>query len=341
MSTSVVTSLRSLLRSHSPHRNRPFRCVWPGFVSPWTLWASRLLKNGNSGHLEMLFWGENMSLWGSFNQINFMCFFHRTAVFFNSVFNVVCLCVVSPAYWNGVPGCLGLAAGNNGFTVGGVGLGIPGLWCSPVLSRGESGGWPACGRWLDDVWLGERDSDVTGLRTDPPVFTKWAACRLGLLRWLLITPWWLLPSDWLPPTLSGQWVGPFRAILVSNWSQMGRVAGDWTDTVGRGLQSLLSFPRHPTDVVLLWRVLFELGGGGGGGLEEKDLCRWGAKGRGGGGPLLRSFSMEGGGTEGGGFLGSGLVGILCDGGMGGGGPLWKLELESWRSWNAEGTGGGG
>lgn len=63
-------------------------------------------------------------------------------------------------------------------------------------------------------------------------------------------------------------------------------------------------------------------------MEDKDFCRWGAKGRGGGGPLLRSFSMEGGGNEGGGFLGSGLFGILCDGGMGGGGPLWKPELES-------------
>lgn len=66
-----------------------------------------------------------------------------------------------------------------------------------------------------------------------------------------------------------------------------------------------------------------------------DLCRWGAKGSGGGGPLTRSLGKQGGGIEGGGFLGSGLVGTLCGGGMGGAGPLWKLGL----SWN--GTGGGG
>lgn len=58
----------------------------------------------------------------------------------------------------------------------------------------------------------------------------------------------LLPSDWLPPVLRGPWAGPFRANLVSNWSQMGRVAGDWTETAGRGFQSLLSFPGSPTDV---------------------------------------------------------------------------------------------
>lgn len=77
--------------------------------------------------------------------------------------------------------------------------------------------------------------------------------------------------------------------------------------------------------------------------EDNDLCRWGAKGRGGGGPLPSgpTTPLEGGGTEGGGFLGSGLVGILCCGGMGGGGPLWKAAVESLRSWNAAGTGGGG
>lgn len=64
---------------------------------------------------------------------------------------------------------------------------------------------------------------------------------------------------------------------------------------------------------------------------DKDFCKWGAKGMGGGRPLVGSFSMEGG-TEGGGFLGRGLVEILCCGGMGGGGPLWKP---------AAGTGGGG
>lgn len=136
-------------------------------------------------------------------------------------------------------------------------------------------------------------------------------------------------------------MGPFR-ILASNCSQMGRVAGDWIDTAGEFLQSLLSAPAPPTDVVLFGIVLFALGGGGGGGDEDKDLCRWGAKGRGGGGPLFRSLNgMEGGGIEGGGFLGSGLVGILCCGGIGGGGPLWKLAPGSGRSCNPAGTGGGG
>lgn len=74
---------------------------------------------------------------------------------------------------------------------------------------------------------------------------------LGLLRWLLINPWWLLPSDWLPPALREECMGPFRTILVSNWLQIGRVAGDWTDVAGKGLQSLLSFPIPPTDVALL------------------------------------------------------------------------------------------
>lgn len=48
---------------------------------------------------------------------------------------------MSPAYWNGVPGSLGLAVGSGGLTPGGGGLGITGLLCSPVLSRGDSGGW--------------------------------------------------------------------------------------------------------------------------------------------------------------------------------------------------------
>lgn len=63
-------------------------------------------------------------------------------------------------------------------------------------------------------------------------------------------------------------------------------------------------------------------------MEDKDLCRWGANGTGGGRPLVVSFSIEGGGMEGGGFLGSELVGILSGGGMGGGWPLWKPGLES-------------
>lgn len=52
---------------------------------------------------------------------------------------------------------------------------------------------------------------------------------------------------------------------------------------------------------------------------------------------MGSFSIEGGVTVGEGFLLCGLVGILCRGGMGGGGPLWKTGLK----WNAVGTGGGG
>lgn len=63
-------------------------------------------------------------------------------------------------------------------------------------------------------------------------------------------------------------------------------------------------------------------------MGDVDFCRWGAKGRGGGGPLLGSFNMEGRGTEGGGFLGSELVGILLCDGTGGGWPLWKLGQDS-------------
>lgn len=134
---------------------------------------------------------------------------------------------------------------------------------------------------------------------------------LGLLRWLL-------PNDWLPPVLRG----PFRSILVSNWLQMGRVAGLWLNAAGEFLPSLLSTPGTPKDTVRLCKVFLALGGGGGGALEDKDIGKWGAKGRGGGGPLSKSLGMDGGGTMGGGFLGSGLFGILCSGGMGGGVPLW-------------------
>lgn len=67
------------------------------------------------------------------------------------------------------------------------------------------------------------------------------------MRWLPITPW-LLPSDWVPPVLREQWAGPFSTILDSNWSQMGRVAGEWIDMAGT---ILLSFPSTPTDVALL------------------------------------------------------------------------------------------
>lgn len=59
------------------------------------------------------------------------------------------------------------------------------------------------------------------------------------------------------------------------------------------------------------------------------------KGTGEGGALEKSLGRAGGGMAGGGFLGSGLFGTRWDGGSGGGGPLWRLEL----GWN--GTGGGG
>lgn len=155
-------------------------------------------------------------------------------------------------------------------------MGTPALLCSPVLSGGESGGWPGSGGWLGDIWLRERELSIVDLRGDPPIIAECEGGRLGLPRWLLIKPWWLLPSDWLPTALRGEWVGPFRTILVSNWSQMGRVAGDWIDMAGRFPQSLLLLPGPPTDVALLCRALLALGGGGGGGVEDKDLCRWGA-----------------------------------------------------------------
>ena len=238
----------------------------------------------------------------------------------------MCVC---PTYWSGAPG-LDFTAGSGGLADGGGGLGIAGLLCRPVLGSGECGGWPGSGGWLESVWMRDRVFDTAGLWGAPPTFTGWGGGRLGLMRWL--------PSDWVPPALRAQWAGPFSTILDSNWSQMGRVAGEWIDTAGR---TLLSFPSTPTDVALLWRVLFALGGGGSGGVEERVFCRWGAKGIGGGGPLLASFSMEGGGKEGGGFLGRALFGFLCWGGAGGAGPLWKPGLESWRSGNTAGTGGGG
>lgn len=63
-------------------------------------------------------------------------------------------------------------------------------------------------------------------------------------------------------------------------------------------------------------------------MEDKDLCRWGVNGTGGGWPLMGSVSMGRRGMEGWGFLWSELVWLLCGGGTGGGGPLWKPELES-------------
>lgn len=126
---------------------------------------------------------------------------------------------------------MGLAEGTGGLAVGGGGLGVPGLLCSPGLSSGDSGGWPGGEGWPDGAWL-----DPTGL-------VDRGFGRPGLLRR------WLLENDWLPPALRGTWTGPFRAILVSKWSQMGRVAGDWMDT--GALQPLRSFPIPPTEVVLV------------------------------------------------------------------------------------------
>lgn len=246
--------------------------------------------------------------------------------------------VCSSAYWNGVPGSLGLTPGTGGLGEGG--LGIPGLLCSPALSRGEWGEWTGSDGWLEDVWLGDRQFDITGLTVGPPVFPELRVGMYDLLRRLLRSVRTLFPRNWLPPVLRGQVAGPLRANLFSNFSHMGRVAGDWTDTAGRGLQSLLSLP--PVDAaLLLWRVFFWLGRGGGGGLGDEGLCRWEAKGRGGTGPLLISLRVEEGETETWGFLGSGLVGILLCDGTGGGVTLWKPALESWRSWLSDGTGGGG
>lgn len=245
----------------------------------------------------------------------------------------------SSAYWNGVPGSLGLTPGTGGLGEG-EGLGIPGLLCSPALSRGEWGEWPGSDGWLEDVWLGDRQFDITGLTVDPPVFVELGVGMPGLLRRLLSSARRLLLSNWLPPVLRGQFAGPFRANLFSNCSHMGRVAGDWTDTAGRILQSLFSLP--PVDAALLfWKVFLWLGRGGGWGLRDEGLCRWEEGGRGGAGPLLGSLSVEEGETETGFFLGSEPVGILLCDGTGGGRPLWKPALESWRSWLNDGTGGGG
>lgn len=60
-----------------------------------------------------------------------------------------------------------------------------------------------------------------------------------------------------------QWSGPFRAMLVSNLSQIGRVAGDCIDNVF--LQSVLLFPKIDDT------LLFTLGRGGGGGEKVTDL----------------------------------------------------------------------
>lgn len=115
---------------------------------------------------------------------------------------------------------------------------------------------------------------------------------------------------------------------MSSFSQMGRVAGDWINTAGTGLLSL-SFPVTPMEIDL--PGFFKLEGIGGG--------AEGAKGKGGGGPLLDSFLKqgEGGSAIGGGFLGSGEDGLLFCDGRGGGRRKPRLESCRWET----GTGGGG
>lgn len=60
----------------------------------------------------------------------------------------------------------------------------------------------------------------------------------------------------------------FKDILVSKWSQMGRVEADWTIAAG-GLHSVLLCPSVDGHLPLTG---FALGGGGGGGMEDKSLC---------------------------------------------------------------------
>lgn len=117
-------------------------------------------------------------------------------------------------------------------------------------------------------------------------------------------------------------MGPFKAILVSKWSQMGRVEADWINAAGGFRQSVLSWPS-----VHGLRPLtgFILGGGGGGGVDDKGIWGWGANVTGGERP---PFIMGGRGIAGGGFLGRGLVGFLCKGGPGLGGALIETGLES-------------
>ena len=91
-----------------------------------------------------------------------------------------------------------------------------------------------------------------------------------------------------------------RTILFFRSLQRGRVAGD----LGLTLTGTLSRGSTPTGMVL--DILpdagfLRLAGGGGGGaglgeseggfLPKQDLERWGAKGRGGGGPLLTGVSV--------------------------------------------------
>lgn len=104
-------------------------------------------------------------------------------------------------------------------------------------------------------------------------------------------------------------MGPFRDTVLSKWSQMGRVEGDWA-IAASGFRSILSCSSVDGHFPLTG---FALGGGGGGAAGDKSLCRRGANGTGGGRPLGRSLGIVGGGRAGCGFLGSGLVGFLCRG----------------------------
>lgn len=65
-------------------------------------------------------------------------------------------------------------------------------------------------------------------------------------------------------------MGPFKAILVSKWSQMGRVEADWINTAGGLRRSVFFCPSMHGHQPLTG---FVLGGGGGGGVEDRDI--WG------------------------------------------------------------------
>lgn len=183
--------------------------------------------------------------------------FDEAGLVFFSVFCVEFFVCLSRTYWIGVDGGLSLAEGNGGLHAGG---GILGLFISPLLSIGETGGWLGIGGRPEGVRLMGKESDIIGLML--------AGEGIGLLRWL--------PNNCLPPALMGLWAGPFSTNKDSSWSQTARVAGDWTDKAGGGLHSFLSFPYPATDVALLGELFFALGGGGVGGLRDVVFCRWGA-----------------------------------------------------------------
>lgn len=146
---------------------------------------------------------------------------------------------------------------------------------------------------------------------------------------------------------------PPSAIFLSRSLQMGKVAGVCRITGTAGFLSLRPIPPPgmvETDISL--NCVLRLTMGGGSGLLEPPhtllsglgFCRWGAKGSGGGGPLLGMSLCPcwltpvclGGGVRGMGvFLHGELVGLLFGPGTGGGIHLKKTDMH-WA-----GTGGGG